>query len=78
VCKLIQKNHKQFEVAFGDPFNHLLVVLTSNDDQPIQVQTVARCQCRADLLSCAELIDTATEPIKTTFTKGKRQCVSIY
>jgi hypothetical protein len=77
VCKLIQK-HKQIEAAFGDPFDHLLVILTSNDDQPIQVETAARCHRRADLLSCADLIDTATEQIKTTFTKGKRQRVSIY
>lgn len=81
VCFKIEQSQlcnkeEPFLAAFDEEFNQLLLIRTSNDDKPIQVETAACCHCIVDLLSCADLIDTPTEQIKPTFTKGKRQCVS--
>lgn len=61
----------------GPLVSNLIVILTStsNDDQPIQVQTAACCHRSIQLLSRADLIDTPTEQIKTTFIRASKSYV---
>lgn len=58
--------------SFGEHWVSL--ISTSNDDQPIQVQTAACCHCSIHLLSSADLIDTPTEQIETTLKRANKIC----
>lgn len=68
----VKMKDRSLSVAFGEQFNWLLLISTSNDDQPIQVQTAACCHCSVHLLRHADLIDTPTEQIKTTFKRANK------